>query len=114
MSTPRRGEVWLVDLGYTAKVRPCLIISIPALEQDRALATLIPHTTSSRGSRFEVEVKVNFLRSGVFDVQNIITIPHAKLIRKLGDLTPDELLEVEKILLFWLGFENQDSQSKDY
>lgn len=46
MSTPRRGEVWLVDLGYTAKVRPCLIISIPALEQDRALATLIPHTTS--------------------------------------------------------------------
>ena len=114
MSTPRRGEVWLVDLGYTAKVRPCLIISIPALEQDRALATLIPHTTSSRGSRFEVEVKVNFLRSGVFDVQNIITIPHAKLIKKLGDLTPDELLEVEKILLFWLGFENQDSQSKDY
>ncbi|MFM6156770.1 MAG: type II toxin-antitoxin system PemK/MazF family toxin, partial [Sphaerospermopsis kisseleviana] len=84
------------------------------LEQDRALATLIPHTTSSRGSRFEVEVKVNFLRSGVFDVQNIMTIPHAKLIRKLGDLTPDELLEVEKVLLFWLGFENQDSQSKDY
>ncbi|MFM6139548.1 MAG: type II toxin-antitoxin system PemK/MazF family toxin [Sphaerospermopsis kisseleviana] len=114
MSTPRRGEVWLVDLGYTAKVRPCLIISILALEQDRALATLIPHTTSSRGSRFEVEVKVNFLRSGVFDVQNIMTIPHAKLIRKLGDLTPDELLEVEKVLLFWLGFENQDSQSKDY
>ncbi|MEA5617826.1 type II toxin-antitoxin system PemK/MazF family toxin [Cronbergia sp. UHCC 0137] len=114
MSTPRRGEVWLVDLGYTAKVRPCLIISIPALEQDRALATLIPHTTSSRGSRFEVEVKVKFLRSGVFDVQNIITIPHAKLIRKLGDLTPDELLEVEKILLFWLGCKNQDSKSEDY
>ncbi|BAZ83188.1 hypothetical protein NIES73_44750 [Sphaerospermopsis kisseleviana NIES-73] len=21
MSTPKRGEVWLVDLGYTAKVR---------------------------------------------------------------------------------------------
>ena len=56
MSSPNRGEVWLVDLGYTAKVRPCLVISIPALVQDRALATLIPHTTSSRGSRFEVVV----------------------------------------------------------
>lgn len=36
MSRPDRGEVWLVDLGYVAKVRPCLVISIPALNQDRA------------------------------------------------------------------------------
>jgi mRNA-degrading endonuclease toxin of MazEF toxin-antitoxin module len=41
MSSPDRGEIWLVDLGYVAKVRPCLVISIPALDQDRALATLI-------------------------------------------------------------------------
>jgi mRNA interferase MazF len=32
MSSPERGEVWLVDLGYVAKVRPCLVISIPALD----------------------------------------------------------------------------------
>jgi len=32
MSNPDRGEVWLVDLGYVAKVRPCLVISIPALD----------------------------------------------------------------------------------
>jgi len=48
MSNPERSEVWLVDLGYVAKVRPCLVISIPALDQDRALVTLVPHTTSSR------------------------------------------------------------------
>lgn len=77
MSSPDRGEVWLVNLGYVAKVRPCLVISINVLDQDRALASLIPHTTSSRGSRFEVQVKARFLREGVFDVQNIITIPHA-------------------------------------
>ncbi|WP_333144514.1 MULTISPECIES: type II toxin-antitoxin system PemK/MazF family toxin [unclassified Microcoleus] len=40
MNSPERGEIWLVDLGYTAKVRPCLVVSIPALNQDRALATL--------------------------------------------------------------------------
>lgn len=50
MADPNRGEVWLVDLGYAAKVRPCLVLSIPALIQDRALATLVPHTTSTRGS----------------------------------------------------------------
>jgi len=82
MNSPDRGEIWLVDLGYiAAKVRPCLV-SIPALNQDRALATLVPHTTSLRGSRFEVKVKNKFLREGVFDVQNMITIPHAKLLRK--------------------------------
>jgi mRNA interferase MazF len=30
MPNPNRGEVWLVDLGYAAKVRPCLVLSIPA------------------------------------------------------------------------------------
>ncbi len=104
MSNPERGEIWLVDLGYVAKVRPCLVISIPALMQDRALATLVPHTTSLRGSRFEVDVKVSFLKTGVFDVQNIITIPHAKLLRKLGELNSSQLAQVEEILLFWLGF----------
>ncbi|MEG4502213.1 type II toxin-antitoxin system PemK/MazF family toxin [Microcoleus sp. F6_B4] len=78
-----------------AKVRPCLVVSVPALNQDRALATLVPHTTSIRGSRFEVKVKTKFLREGVFDVQNMITIPHAKLLRKLGILTSDKMLEVE-------------------
>ena len=106
MSSPDRGEVWLVDLGYVAKVRPCLVVSIPALMQDRALATLIPHTTSPRGSRFEVNVNVRFLKSGVFDVQNLLTVPHAKLLRKLGELESEQLSRVEDVLLFWLGFED--------
>ncbi len=110
MSSPERGEVWLVDLGYVAKVRPCLVISIPPLYQDRALITLIPHTTSLRDSRFEVKLSINFLRDGGFDVQNIITIPYAKLIRKLGKLTLEEMMEVEKYLLLWLGFEEESTE----
>lgn len=106
MSEPQRGEVWLVDLGMTAKVRPCLAISIPALEQDRALVALIPHTTSVRGSRFEVNISARFLRSGVFDAQNLITVPHAKLIRRLGVLAPDQLSAVENVVKFWLGLES--------
>ncbi len=108
MSSPDRGDVWLVDLGYVAKVRPCLVVSIPALNQDGALTTLVPHTTSSRGSRFEVDIKVRFLKPGVFDVQNIITIPQAKLLRKLGELNSEQLAQVEDVLLFWLGFKDID------
>jgi len=110
MSNPNRGEVWLVDLGYTAKVRPCLVVSIPALMQDRALTTLIPHTTSPRGSRFEIEVKTRFLKPGVFDAQNLITIPYVKLLKKLGELEPEQLSQIEKVLRLWLGFESTDDE----
>src|SRR5712691_8031643 len=103
MPDPSRGEIWLVDLGYAAKVRSCLVLSIPAADQDRALATLVPHTTSIRGSRFEVAIRVGFLREGAFDAQNLVTIPHAKLIRKLGTLQPGQLSSVEDAVRFWLG-----------
>jgi mRNA interferase MazF len=103
MPNPNRGEVWLIDLGYAAKIRPCLVLSIPANDEDRALATIVPHTTSLRGSRFEVELNIRYLKKGGFDAQNLVTIPHAKLIRKLGSLTDSQLPEVEKRVKFWLG-----------
>jgi mRNA interferase MazF len=105
MNEPRRGEVWMVDLGMAAKVRPCLVISIGAAEQDRALATLVPHTTSARNSRFEVKAKIGFLREGVFDAQSLVTIPHAKLVRKIGALPIRHLAEVEVAVAKWLGLE---------
>ena len=104
MTSPRRGEAWLVDLGMAAKVRPALVISVPAEDTDRALVTLVPHTTSPRESRFEAAVSVSFLRVGVFDAQNLITIPHAKLIRSLGRLTGSPLASVERAVCLWLGF----------
>jgi mRNA interferase MazF len=52
MTAPERGEVWLVDLGMAAKVRPCVVFSIPVLDTERALTTSIAHTTSIRGTRF--------------------------------------------------------------
>ena len=103
MANPIRGEVWLVDLGYAAKVRPCVVISIPALDEDRALTTLVPHTTSSRGSRFEISVRVRYLREGAFDAQNLVTIPHAKLITKLGSLSSEQLVAGEDRVRFWRG-----------
>jgi mRNA interferase MazF len=102
--TPNRGEVWLVDLGMAAKIRPCLVLSIPTDdENDRVLATLIPHTTSTRESRFEIVITARFLKPGAFDVQNVITIPTIKLIRMLGQLTTDDMLKIETGPRVWLG-----------
>jgi mRNA interferase MazF len=95
--------VWLVDLGFAAKIRPCLVLSVPAFDEDRALVTVVPHTTNPRGARFEVEVKTGFLKKGVFDAQNLVTIPYAKLARKLGTLTADQMLDIEEAVCGWLG-----------
>ena len=103
MPEPQRGEVWLVDLGLAAKVRPCLVLSVPVAEQDRALVTAVAHTTSPRGSRFEVAITTRFLRPGVFDAQNLVTIPRAKLLRQLGVLSPTQLVAVEAAVRAWLG-----------
>ena len=86
------------------KVRPCLVLSVPAGPQDRALVTLVAGTTSARGTRFEVAVQARFLQqAGVFDAQNMITVPHAKLVRKLGSLPPDQFALVEQAVRNWLG-----------
>ena len=103
MASPKRGEVWLVDLGYLAKIRPCLVFSIEPEVQDRALATLVIHTTSVRGSRFEVATQVRFLQSGAFDAQNLITISLSKLQRRLGTLSEDQFALVEDAVRHWLG-----------
>ena len=61
---PRRGEVWLVDLGLAQKVRPALILSTAYSDADRALITVISHTTKIRGSKFELPVSAPFLKPG--------------------------------------------------
>lgn len=93
----------MVDLGMAAKVRPALVVSVPADDADRALATLVSHTTSPRSSRFEVPARLPVLRAGVFDAQNLITIPHAKLIRHLGRLSTLQMAGIEQAIRAWLG-----------
>ena len=106
MALPIRGDVWLVDLGMVAKVRPCLVVSVPADDDnDRVLVTLVPHTTSVRESRFEVRSNVRFLKPGAFDIQSLLTIPAAKLLRRLGTLPGEQMEAVDTAMMTWLGLD---------
>ena len=64
-ANPKRGEVWIVDLDYTGKVRPIavispsektadelsyLVINAPYDETARDLVTIVAHTRSTRNS----------------------------------------------------------------
>jgi mRNA interferase MazF len=103
VTSANRGEVWLSNLGIAAKTRPCLVVSVPAELSDRALIALVPHTTSVRGTRFEVAIPKRFFKPGAFDAQGIVTLAPTRLIRKLGSLTDSEVALVEKSLRSWLG-----------
>ncbi len=103
MPNVQRGEVWQVDLGLAAKVRPAVIVSVPYLDHERALLTVVPHTTSVRGTRFEVSLQVPGMLQGAFDVQGVRSIPAAVLIRKLATLTPEQIARIEGAIKEWLA-----------
>ncbi len=50
------------------------------------------------------------MTEGAFDVQNIVTISHAKLLRKLGTLTQEQMAELESVLQFWLRLDDDDTE----
>ena len=100
---PTRGEVWLFDLGMAAKTRPVLVVSVTYGDVDRAIVTVVPHTTQLRGSPFEISVHAPFLQRGAFLVQGVSTYPKAWAIRKIGALTRDQVATVMAGLRNWLG-----------
>ena len=100
---PARGEVWLFDLGMTAKTRPVLIMSVPYGDLDRAIVTVVPHTTELRGSPFEISAPAPFLRRGAFLAQGISTYPKAWAIRRLGVLKREQMTAVVAGVQSWLG-----------
>jgi mRNA interferase MazF len=103
MTNPQRGEVWLADLGLAAKVRPVLVITVPYGDADYAFIGVIPHTTTARGSQFEVALNVRWLQAGAFNVQGGLAVPTAKFIRKLGALDANQLQQIELALKRWFG-----------
>ncbi|WP_395737237.1 type II toxin-antitoxin system PemK/MazF family toxin [Prosthecobacter sp.] len=100
---PKRGEVWQVDFGMAQKVRPALVISVPYDDADRALIGVIPHTTATRGSRFEVSVPISNLKEGAFLVQGVQSLPPKYFLRRMAVLSAAQMTQVEDCLLTWQG-----------
>ena len=90
MPRPSPSEVWMVDLGMIAKVRPCLILSDYPTDNELALIVVIPHTTAVRGNRWEHACPKPFLQAGVFHLQQIQPVSLPRLERKLGELSKEE------------------------
>jgi mRNA interferase MazF len=100
----QRGEIWLMDLGMAAKVRPCLVLSVAYRDDERAVVTYVARTTALRGGRFEVPHQAALFKPGAFDGQNIGTVPTVRLVKFLARLPDAQLTEVESAVQRWMGF----------
>lgn len=88
------GEVWMTDFGMTAKVRPALLLTGNPAPDELDLVTVLLHTTSLRGNRWELNIPKSFLKAGAFHLQQVQTISTVKLERRLGTLTVSEMKQV--------------------
>ena len=109
MPQTKPGEVWLIDLGLAAKVRPCLVLSDYPADDELALLVIVPHTTAVRNNRWELNISKSFLKPGVFHLQQLQTVPIARLQKRLGVLTLPVLSLVRTTIVRLLRLDETNS-----
>jgi mRNA interferase MazF len=102
--TTEPGQVYMVDLGIAAKVRPMVVVSRRDDDAPRALSICAPITTSYRESKYEIAIgKPRFLEQKSFvNVQGLQAVQHHELKRMIGRLTEDQVSEIRKALSWTL------------
>lgn len=94
----RRFDVYLVGLGPTVgseikKTRPCAVISPD--EMNSYIATVIVAPMTTRGRPYPTRVGCRFGgKSGQVVLDQIRTVDKARLVRRLGRLSPSTQAEV--------------------
>ena len=86
-----------------AKVRPALLLTGTPSDDELDIVTVLLHTTTLRGNRWELSIPKPFLKPGAFHLQQVQTISTVKLERRLGTLTDGELKRARAALAQRLG-----------
>lgn len=100
-----RGDVVVVDLGMTAKVRPCVVVSIGQPDRQRNMSVVVPMTTEIRGDEAEISFpKPAWLRQeSVVNALGIAGVDNAKIERRIAAFPSDKMAELESVLKRLLG-----------
>ncbi len=94
----RRGDVHLVRLDPTLgseikKTRPCVVVSPDELNQHLRTVVVAPMTTG--GHSYPWRVRCRFQRrSGFVALDQIRTVDQERLVKRLGEIALDSLVEV--------------------
>src|SRR6266436_2537026 len=90
MAVVNPGEVWMIDFGMTAKVRPAQLLTGTPADDELDIVTVLLRTTALHGNRWELSIPKPFLKPGAFHLQQIQSVSVADLLRRLGTLTDVE------------------------
>ncbi len=95
---PGRGEVFLVALDPTRgseirKTRPCVVVSPDELNGGLRTVIVAPLTTGGQSYPFRVACRFAN-KSGHVVVDQLRTVDHERLLRRLGRLSPPTFLRV--------------------
>jgi len=97
-----RGDVFLVSLdptrgGELQKTRPCVVVSPDELNAHLRTFIVAPLTTGSHPYPFRVSCRFEG-RAGCVVLDQIRTIDHERLVRRLGKLSSSTLARVLLVL----------------
>jgi mRNA interferase MazF len=99
---PSRGEVFLVELdpmreSEIRKTRPCLIVSPDELNHHLRTAIVAPLTKGGHSYPYRVPCRFQG-KSGQIVLDQLRTIDHERLRKRLGAVTPHTLHAVLRVL----------------
>jgi mRNA interferase MazF len=110
----KRGEVWLADLNPTqgseqAGIRPVIIFQNDIVSQFSTTIITIPLTTNQRRAILPICLLIKQGDGGL--VQDSVALcfqmrvlDKTRLTRKLGQLNPDTIAQLEEVVLLTLGY----------
>lgn len=116
---PRRGEVWLVSLGAVRKGepgnnRPAIVISVDEIVAgvEHELFVVVPVSNSRAPSMLRPRISpTEGIEAGSAAICRAVrAVSRARLLRRIGQLTPDTLREVEQGLATILGLGDRPSR----
>ena len=94
--------VYLINLDPTIgheikKSRPCLIISPNEMNENIKTVIIAPMTTKSH--KYPTRVPITFqTKKGWIVLDQIRTIDHKRIVKKLGKISDHSIIEVKKII----------------
>ena len=115
MTTPNRGEVWLVRFDPSVgaemqKVRPAVVVNVPGVGR-LPLCIVAPITDwKPQYAQFSWFVNVpatpenGLAKDSGADAFQVKSISHDRLVRRLGALTPAEMAELAAAIALCVGY----------
>lgn len=113
--TIKKGEIWLADLNPTKGSeqggnRPVIIFKNDIISQFSKTLITIPLTTNLRRTSLPTCVLISSGEGGID--RDSVALCHqlrvldvSRLERKLGELSPETLMNIESVILLTLGYQ---------